>query len=107
MTDRPTAVTTRPLDEFETVVWDLDGTLVRLVVDWDVVTGDVANVFEAAGIDADRYDLWGMLDSQTSPISATTSRPSSVTTNRRARSGPSASRTRTSSGGSTPRASVH
>lgn len=62
MTDRPTAVTTRPLDEFETVVWDLDGTLVRLVVDWDVVAGDVANVFEAAGIDADGYDLWGMLD---------------------------------------------
>ena len=62
MTDRPTAGATRPLDEFDTVVWDLDGTLVRLVVDWDVVTGDVAAVFEAAGVDADGYDLWGMLD---------------------------------------------
>ena len=62
MTDRPTAAATRPLDEFDTVVWDLDGTLVRLVVDWDIVTGDVAAVFETAGVDADGYDLWEMLD---------------------------------------------
>lgn len=61
MTDRPPFETT-PLDEFDTVVWDLDGTLVRLLVDWDVVTGDVATVFETAGVDAGGIDLWEMLD---------------------------------------------
>jgi len=54
--------TARPLEAFDAVVWDLDGTLVHLQVDWDVVTRDVADVFEAAGVDAAGVDLWGMLD---------------------------------------------
>ena len=54
--------TARPLEAFDAVVWDLDGTLVHLQVDWDVVTRDVADVFEAAGVDAGGVDLWGMLD---------------------------------------------
>lgn len=50
------------LSEFEAVVWDLDGTLVRLSVDWDIVASDVAEVFETAGIDVSDVDLWEMLN---------------------------------------------
>jgi len=52
---------TRPLSEFDAAVWDLDGTLVRLPVDWDLVTRDVAAAFESAGRDADGRDLWELL----------------------------------------------
>jgi phosphoglycolate phosphatase len=50
------------LDEFEAVVWDLDGTLVELLVDWDAVAAEVTTTFEAAGVDASGVDLWAMLD---------------------------------------------
>jgi phosphoglycolate phosphatase len=50
------------LEEFDAVVWDLDGTLVHLPVDWEVVTGDVVTVFENAGIDAAGSDLWELLE---------------------------------------------
>lgn len=50
------------LDSFDAVVWDLDGTLVRLAVDWDRVTDDVAAVFEAAGVDPDGRTLWELMD---------------------------------------------
>jgi phosphoglycolate phosphatase len=56
--DRSTA----DLDAFDAVVWDLDGTLVRLRVDWDRVADDVAAAFESAGVDAGGIDLWAMLD---------------------------------------------
>ncbi|MGM0592575.1 MAG: HAD family hydrolase [Halobacteriota archaeon] len=49
-------------EEFDAVVYDLDGTLVRLVVDWDVVAADAIATFERAGVDARDYDLWAMLD---------------------------------------------
>ncbi|WP_049987265.1 HAD family hydrolase [Halobellus rufus] len=62
MTDVSPAETARPLSAFDAVVWDLDGTLVHLQVDWDVVTRDVAAVFEAAGVDAAGIDLWEMLE---------------------------------------------
>jgi phosphoglycolate phosphatase len=52
----------RPLDSFDAVVWDLDGTLVRLAVDWDRVTDDVAAVFEGAGVDPDGRTLWGLMN---------------------------------------------
>jgi phosphoglycolate phosphatase len=52
----------RPLDSFDAVVWDLDGTLVRLAVDWDRVTDDVAAVFESEGVDPDGRTLWGLMD---------------------------------------------
>ncbi|MFA1611483.1 HAD family hydrolase [Halobellus rubicundus] len=51
----------RPLDGFDAAVWDLDGTLVRLPVDWDRVTRDVAAVFESAGHDVPGTDLWDLL----------------------------------------------
>ncbi|WP_089697624.1 HAD family hydrolase [Halogranum gelatinilyticum] len=48
--------------EFDAVVYDLDGTLVRLAVNWNDVASDVVDVFADAGVDAADYDLWGMLD---------------------------------------------
>ena len=62
MTDQPSGNEPRPFSAFDAVVWDLDGTLVRLPVDWDAVAGDVTAVFDGAGVDATGIDLWGMLD---------------------------------------------
>ncbi|GGJ16277.1 phosphoglycolate phosphatase [Halobellus salinus] len=53
---------TSDLDAFDAVVWDLDGTLVRLQVSWDRVADDAAAVFESAGVDAAGKNLWEMLD---------------------------------------------
>jgi phosphoglycolate phosphatase len=51
------------LDDFEAVVYDLDGTLVRLDVDWDAVARDALGVFAAADVTlASDTDLWAMLD---------------------------------------------
>lgn len=44
------------------VVYDLDGTLVRLTVDWDAVAREAVERFAEAGIDASDEDLWTMLD---------------------------------------------
>jgi phosphoglycolate phosphatase len=49
-------------DDFEAVVYDLDGTLVRLDVDWDEVAREAAARFASAGVDASEADLWAMLD---------------------------------------------
>ncbi|QLD87751.1 HAD family hydrolase [Natronomonas salina] len=46
--------------DHETLVFDLDGTLVRLVVDWDAVARDVAETLRERGV-APPEDLWGML----------------------------------------------
>lgn len=46
------------LGRFDAIVYDLDGTLVRLTVDWAQVTADVLDVYETAGIDASDRDLW-------------------------------------------------
>jgi phosphoglycolate phosphatase len=51
-----------PLGSFDAIVWDLDGTLVRLAVDWDRVTDDVAEVFESAGIAPDDRTLWELMN---------------------------------------------
>lgn len=50
------------LDAYEAVVYDLDGTLVRLVVDWNEVAREAASVFEAADATVHGIDLWGMID---------------------------------------------
>ncbi|MFB6107967.1 MAG: HAD family hydrolase [Haloplanus sp.] len=47
--------------DFGTVVYDLDGTLVRLAVDWDAVTREAAEAFADAGIEVDD-DLFAMFD---------------------------------------------
>lgn len=50
------------LAAFDAVVWDLDGTLVHLTVDWDDVADDVIETLDAHGVDAGGMDLWAMLD---------------------------------------------
>lgn len=45
-----------------TVVYDLDGTLVNLRVDWDRARDAVAAVYEEAGLDADGAGLWELLE---------------------------------------------
>ncbi len=49
-------------DEWDAVVYDLDGTLVHLAVDWAAVAVDVVATFTSAGIDATDQDLWDLLD---------------------------------------------
>jgi phosphoglycolate phosphatase len=50
------------LDAFDAVVYDLDGTLVRLLVDWDDVAREAARVFADADATVHGIDLWGMID---------------------------------------------
>lgn len=50
------------MTEYEAIVYDLDGTLVDLAVDWDVVAREGIAVLESRGIDAGDADLWAMLD---------------------------------------------
>ncbi len=47
--------------EYAGVVYDLDGTLVDLVVDWDAVAADVQTVYTDAGVTPADRDLWTML----------------------------------------------
>lgn len=47
--------------DFETLVFDLDGTLVRLVVDWGTVATAVASTLRSRGV-SPPDDLWGMLE---------------------------------------------
>jgi phosphoglycolate phosphatase len=46
----------------DAVVYDLDGTLVDLLVDWEAVAADVADVLGDAGVDARGVGLWEMLN---------------------------------------------
>lgn len=50
------------MSEYDAVVYDLDGTLVDLQVNWARVTSDVRAVYESAGIQPPATDLWGMLE---------------------------------------------
>ena len=45
----------------DAVVFDLDGTLVRLVVDWGAVADSVASTLRERGIEPPE-DLWGMVE---------------------------------------------
>jgi len=47
--------------EYEAVVYDLDGTVVHLAVDWATVASDVIEVYDEAGIDARGANLWELL----------------------------------------------
>ncbi|WP_049970145.1 HAD family hydrolase [Haladaptatus cibarius] len=49
-------------DDVAAVVYDLDGTLVQLIVNWKAVAQDVAMELETHGVDASDADLWRMLD---------------------------------------------
>ena len=46
----------------EGIIYDLDGTLVTLAVDWDAVATDVVQVYADAGIDAAGTGLWSLLE---------------------------------------------
>ncbi|MFB6183779.1 MAG: HAD family hydrolase [Haloarculaceae archaeon] len=48
-------------DDYDAVVYDLDGTLLRLDVDWDAVAREVAAALRARDVDVDG-DLWAMLE---------------------------------------------
>lgn len=48
-------------DEYAGIVYDLDGTVVRLAVDWEVATDEVAEIYRDAGVEPPG-DLWTMLD---------------------------------------------
>lgn len=48
--------------EYDAVVYDLDGTLIRLDVDWDAVAQDVLEVYADAGIEPSTDDLWSLLE---------------------------------------------
>jgi phosphoglycolate phosphatase len=49
------------VSDFDAIVYDLDGTLVRLVVDWDAVAADVAAVLRERDVEPP-HDLWEMLE---------------------------------------------
>jgi phosphoglycolate phosphatase len=49
-------------DDYEAVVYDLDGTLVRLGVDWAQVEREVGAALREAGVDPDGHDTWELLD---------------------------------------------
>jgi len=47
---------------YDAVVYDLDGTLVELDVDWDAVAVDVREIYHRANIEPPGNGLWGMLE---------------------------------------------
>lgn len=49
-------------DGYAAVIFDLDGTLLRLDVDWDRVASDVGELLEEAGLDPEEHDSWELLD---------------------------------------------
>lgn len=51
--------------EYEAVVYDLDGTLVELEVDWEAAARDAAAVLRARGVDVEGLTLWEMLETAT------------------------------------------
>ncbi|MFB6353485.1 MAG: HAD family hydrolase [Halobacteriales archaeon] len=52
----------QPLADAEAVVFDLDGTLVRLAVDWSAVAGELRALLADAGVDADGWSVWECYD---------------------------------------------
>lgn len=49
------------LDELEAVVYDLDGTLVRLAVDWEQARRAVSELYREHGVDVQSRGLWELL----------------------------------------------
>ncbi|WP_336326922.1 HAD family hydrolase [Halovenus sp. HT40] len=48
--------------EYEAVVYDLDGTLARLAVDWEQVREDVASKLRARDIEVEEMSLWDLFE---------------------------------------------
>ena len=57
-------MTTVDATDYDATVFDLDGTLVRLVVDWDSVADDVAERLRERGVEPPE-SLWEMLETAT------------------------------------------
>mgnify|MGYP006288183793 FL=1 len=49
------------IDDYGAVVYDLDGTLVRLAVNWKAAATEATAAFAEAGVDADA-DLWSLFE---------------------------------------------
>jgi phosphoglycolate phosphatase len=49
-------------EDYDGVVYDLDGTLVRLDVDWSAARRDAAGVLSARGVDVEGRSLWDLLE---------------------------------------------
>lgn len=50
------------MTDYDAIVYDLDGTLVDLDVDWNAVAADVLEVYETANVEPPSDDLWEMLE---------------------------------------------
>lgn len=50
------------MSEPAATVYDLDGTLVRLAVEWEQVRSEVGDLFAEAGVPVPDGGLWGMMD---------------------------------------------
>ncbi|WP_049890986.1 HAD family hydrolase [Natrinema versiforme] len=50
------------MTDYDAVVYDLDGTLVNLDVDWNAVAVDVREVYDSAAVDPPSDGLWDMLE---------------------------------------------
>ena len=50
------------MTEYDAIVYDLDGTLVHLAVDWDAATDDVRDVYESADLEPPGDTLWELLE---------------------------------------------
>ncbi len=48
---------------YDGVVYDLDGTLVRLAVDWAAAAEDAWARYQKAGVHPDSHDLWNLMES--------------------------------------------
>ncbi|MFB6070453.1 MAG: HAD family hydrolase [Halanaeroarchaeum sp.] len=60
--ERPTGSRPDARSTHDAVVYDLDGTLVRLAVDWSTVERQVSDVFVSEGLDPDELVAWELLD---------------------------------------------
>jgi phosphoglycolate phosphatase len=49
-------------DDVEAVVYDLDGTLIRLPVDWDAVATEVETIYREAGVPTGDDGVWELLE---------------------------------------------
>lgn len=49
-------------EPYEAVVFDLDGTLVRLDVDWQALEEEIGGLLDEAGLDPGEYSAWELLD---------------------------------------------
>ncbi|ADD04292.1 HAD superfamily hydrolase [Natrialba magadii ATCC 43099] len=52
----------RTVTEYDAIVYDLDGTLVDLDVDWNAVAADVKALYADSNVEPPSDDLWAMLE---------------------------------------------